>query len=75
MYITKHKYSIERMPEATIGGGVLTFLLSYRNLFVQTKKKKKCLNLCALSSLFSSISHYVMIFFVQPPDTDAWQSL
>lgn len=40
MYITKHKYSIERMPEATIGGGVLTFLLSYRNLFVQTKKIK-----------------------------------
>lgn len=23
MYITKHKYSIERMPEATIGGGKL----------------------------------------------------
>lgn len=72
MYITKHKYSIERMPEATIGGGVLTFLLSYRKLFVQTKKKKKkCLILCALSLLFPSISHYVMIFFVQPPDTDA----
>lgn len=23
MYITQHKYSIERMPEATIGGGKL----------------------------------------------------
>lgn len=48
MYITKHKYSIERMPEATIGGGVLTFLLSYRKLFVQTKKKKKSVSFSVL---------------------------
>lgn len=25
MYITKHKYSIERLPEATIGGGKYIF--------------------------------------------------
>lgn len=28
MYITQHKYSIERLPEATIGGGGSHFILS-----------------------------------------------
>lgn len=28
MYITQHKYSIERLPEATIGGGMINLLSS-----------------------------------------------
>lgn len=26
MYITQHKYSIERLPEATMGGGMLEII-------------------------------------------------
>ena len=29
MYITKHQYSIERLPEATIGGGRLETVYLY----------------------------------------------
>ncbi|RDX93424.1 rRNA-processing protein FCF1-like protein, partial [Mucuna pruriens] len=29
MYITKHKYSIERLPEATIGGGIYSYSVKF----------------------------------------------
>jgi U3 small nucleolar RNA-associated protein 24 len=40
MYITKHRYSIERLPEATIGGGKYSefSFLFFFNIPVATKK-------------------------------------
>ena len=36
MYITQHKYSIERLPEATIGGGMysLCLLVEEGNIYI-----------------------------------------
>lgn len=34
MYITQHKYSIERLPEATLGGGKISPSFSFLNFFL-----------------------------------------